>query len=186
MVSFSLALLSDPSRSSTVCQRKEGERGGERKRERGRGPTLPLFSLPQDQALSSRPRLCPHQPSGGDSSSQVSPKHTGGRTTLPQMPGDLVGPSLFLSRLRCSQRWPLILVQKSRRPPASQHPRVSTLQPLTVSSFIVNFLLKETSIPEPLRERGFEKRKLIIVSPALVSAEFFSSRFMYLLIILHA
>lgn len=66
----------------------------------------------------------------------------------------------------------MILVQKSKTPPASQHPRVSTLQPLTVSSFIVNFL-KETSIPEPLRERGFEKRKLIIVSPALVSAEFF-------------
>lgn len=47
---------------------------------------------------------------------------------------------------------------EEQRPPASQHPWVSALQPSAISSFMVNFLLKETSTPEPLRKEAARKR----------------------------
>lgn len=46
---------------------------------------------------------------------------------------------------------------EEQTPPASQHPRVSAPQPHTVSSFVVNFLLKEISTPEPLGEEAARK-----------------------------
>lgn len=45
---------------------------------------------------------------------------------------------------------------EEQTPPASQHPR-SAPQPHTVSSFVVNFLLKEISTPEPLGEEAARK-----------------------------
>lgn len=46
---------------------------------------------------------------------------------------------------------------EEQRPPASQHPQLSALQPSAVSSFVVNFVLKESSSPEPLQEETVRK-----------------------------